>query len=125
MAQLDNYEGPAKLQLDGRTLAEITTARVRVNGNNRRVFTMRKGLAGRSRGPRETEISLEGAIPRAGYEKDFLAALLDDDNLRLVYSTGGKRITVNFWIDDWEQSANTDGPATFSVSGAGPAPTQR
>ena len=124
-SQLDNYEGPAKLQLDGDTVAEITTARIRVNGNNRRVFTMRKGLAGRSRGPRETELSLEGAVPKAGYETDFLTMLIEDDNLRLVWNTGGKRLTVNFWLDDWEQSASTDGPASFSVNGAGPQPTSR
>jgi hypothetical protein len=108
---MDKYEGPGTIQMDSSTLAEATSVRVRGASNNSRVRTLRRGLAGRSKGPREFEITVANAIPVAGMEQDFIQKMIDDADVSIVVVTGGKRYQYDGWIDDISTNNDTDSAA--------------
>ena len=81
---LGHYEGPGEVYFNGRLLAEAESVRFRIMGNKRKVFTMIKGLAGRSKGPVEAEIQVTNAMPIAGEEAEFERILIEDGDIRLV-----------------------------------------
>lgn len=120
---ITKYQGPAEFQIDGRTIAEARSVSIRVTKNNRRVYTMHKGMAGKSAGPEESEITTECAVPRAGYEKDFLDALQKGTELRCVHKSGGKRRTYAVTVDDYEENASADEPTAMRVMMSGPGPS--
>lgn len=124
MATMDTYEGPGTVLVNNSLLMEAQQVRVSVQSNNREVMTMRKGLAGRSKGPRRSEISIECAVPRDGLEQDFDQSLLDDANVVVVVVMAGTRYQFEGWIDSYEHSQSQDGPAGFNFSiVAGPPST--
>lgn len=118
---LGNYEGPGKVFFGANLLAEANRVRVSVNANNRRVYTMKRGLAGRSRGATESEITVDNAIPIAGLEEEFYEKCIDNEDVRVVIDQAGKRLQFDGWIDSVESEQTTDAAAslTFSVV-AGP-----
>lgn len=113
---MDKYEGPGTVIIDNSMLMEAQTMRVSVTSNNREVMTMRKGLAGRSTGPRRSEISVENAVLRAGLEQDFDRHLLADKDVAVVIVSAGRRYQFDGWIDSFDLSQSQDGPATFNIS---------
>lgn len=118
---LNRYEGPGKVFVGANLLAESTRVRVSINGNNRRVFTMKRGLAGRSRGPVESELTVDNAIPLGGLEQDFYEKCVENEDIRIVVNQAGKRLQFDGWIDNVESEQTTDAAAslTFTVV-AGP-----
>lgn len=120
---ITRYEGPAKFFVNSRLMAEARSVSARVTKNNKRVYTMHKGMAGKSAGPEESELTCECAIPRAGYEKDFLRSLQNQEDLRVELHTGGTRRTFLVTVDDFEQTSSADEPASFRVTMSGPGPT--
>jgi len=114
---MENYEGPGTVILDGSLLAEAQSVRVSVMSNARPVVTMRKGLAGRSRGPVETSIDVSEAVPRAGTEQDFIGKCVADATVRIVAVFAGKRYQWEGWIDQvgTEQSAEASASLSFTV----------
>ena len=122
---MEKYEGPAEVYVRGRLLVEAKSCRARTSNNNNKVYTMAKGLAGPSRGPIESEIQLESAIPKAGYERDWLGHLLAGDFLKVVIKTGGRRIEFNCWCEDQEIQNSTDAAAVENVTLMGGPPIPR
>lgn len=122
---LDHYEGPADIQINGRTMAEARSIDFSVLGNKRRVYTMKKGLAGRSRGPVECEATIEFAVPKAGHERDWYGLCVDDADITLVFVDGGKRIQVSGWIESVRPSRSTDREAGLSMEFVGGKPRIR
>lgn len=103
-------------------LAEATRVRISINGNNRRVFTMRRGLAGRSRGPLESEIQVDNAVPIDGLEEEFYEKVVDNEDVRIVVDQAGKRLQFDCWIDSIESEQTTDGAASVNFTAVAAAP---
>lgn len=116
------YEGPGEVQLDGRTLAEATSVSVSVAPNSTAVRTMKKGLAGRSSGPVECTIRVANAVPKAGFEGDFLEKCVADVDVTVTVIVGGKRLAFDGWITsfDAEYSVGSSAGATFTVMAGKP-----
>ena len=95
--------------------------RYRISGNNRPVVTMKKALAGRSKGPVQSELTVENAVPKAGFEADFTDKVVKNADVRVTVLVAGKRLQFDGWIEDVEGEQSVDGPAgvTFTVT-AGP-----
>jgi len=116
------YEGPGKLYINGRLLAEAKKCTVRIRGNNNQVMTMHKGLAGKSDGVRTAEASIDNAVPRKGYEVDFVALCISGKEVSLVCLSGGRRHQFPMWVEDCELANGTDQDAGFAVTLQGGAP---
>ena len=116
MAGLGDYEGPGKFYLNNNLLAEAMSVRVALSGNNNKVFTMRKGLAGRSRGAIESELTVENAVPLAGLEGEFMELCISNSNVTAVIDFAGKRYSYDGWIEGVELGQSTDGAATCSFT---------
>lgn len=119
---LTTYEGPGSVYFGASLLAESSRVRARVSGNNRRVYTMRKGLGGRSRGPVESEITVDNAIPLGGLEHEYVELCINGADVRLVQDVAGKRYQYEGWIDDTEIEQSQDNAAglTFTVIAGAP-----
>lgn len=116
MATMTQYNGPCELQFDGRTLAEATTCRISVTPNTTPVRTMKKGLGGRSRGPVECTIDVESAIPKAGFEVDFMQKCIDDADVTIVIVRAGKRVAFDSFITNVAESYGVQAAASSSFS---------
>lgn len=121
---LEQYEGPGTLIFDGDIQAEAQTVRLAYNSNARPVTTMRKGLAGRSVGPGQTDISITSALPRAGMEGDFLSKCVANAFVRVVVVVAGKRYQVEGWIQDVSVDQSQDNPASVSCNVTGRPPVE-
>lgn len=110
------YEGPAKVYVNGRLLAEATRVSLDLNANNSQVVTMVEGLAGKSDGPRTVTGTIETAIPRRGYEVDFFDLVRSGETFDLVYVSGGKRHTCEVWAETAGLANGTQQAAAKSVS---------
>ena len=119
---LETYEGPAEIYVNGRLLAQATKSSFSVKGNNNPVNTMKLGLAGKSDGARSAEGSVETAIPRKGYEYDFVDKVRTGAYLRVVVKSGGQRHTFDCWVETVDWSNATDSPAAKTISFMGRAP---
>lgn len=125
MAQRE-FQGPAQVFFGSRPLAECDSARVRIQGNNRKVYTMRggrPGLRGRSRGPVESEISLTNAIPKEGFEADFPQACIVNADVRIVVVSGKQRFQFDGWIEDVDLNHSTEQSASISFTVTAGPPT--
>lgn len=119
---LKHYEGEGELYFNGRLLGEAHSVRWRLLSNNQKVYTFRGGMAGRSKGPRESEATIETAIPIEGYEADFYAACRDDADVTLVFIEGGKRHAVDGWIEDVESGRAVNQTASKTANFMGGKP---
>ena len=116
MAAFTKYEGPAKIQINGRTIAEATSSTMRASSGGKPVFTMIKGLAGPSNGPESGECEIESAVPKAGLDLDFIGILKRKEEVEIVVRSHGKVISVPAWCDSWELRNSVDGAASFRTS---------
>lgn len=118
---MDKYVGAASILVKGSLLAEAQRVRVSIRSNANPVRTMKKGLAGRSRGPVTSEITVENAVPRAGMEQDFVTMLLVDQDVDLQFVFDGRTYTYEGWIDSVDKESAVDAAAgvNFTVM-AGP-----
>lgn len=115
------YEGPGKIYFENNLLAEASRVRVQITGNNRRVRTMKKGLAGRSRGAVESEITVDNAVPLDGLEADFVRKCVFNEDVVIVVDLAGQRQQYDGWIDSTESEQSVDNEASFSFTAvAGP-----
>lgn len=122
MAEMQDYEGPSEIYVGARLLAECRSLRISVTANNNKVYTMKRGLAGKSDGPRESEATIENAIPRKGYERDFAKLCIEGGYVRIVQRAGKTRRTFNGWIESAEDSFAVDSPASHTATFQGGPP---
>lgn len=113
---MDKYEGPAEIQFDNSTLAEATSVNIQINGNNNAVTTMKKGLAGRSRGAMTVNIQVENAVPKGGLEAQFIEKCVENADVRVTHLFAGKQYIYDGWIDDVQTQQGTDAPASLSFT---------
>jgi hypothetical protein len=85
------YEGVAQVYIKGRAQAECRKATVTSTSNDNPVKTMGHGFAGFSDGAGETSIDIESAVPKKGFEKSFMAAVVGKETVQIVYKSGGAR----------------------------------
>lgn len=119
---MDRYEGPGTIIFQNSLLVEAMNLRVQLASNNNRVRTMRKGFSGRSKGPREAEISVSNAVPQAGLEHEYLQLVVEDADVQVVIVFGGKRYQYDGYIDTVNTSQDTESPATVEYTIAAAAP---
>lgn len=122
MAEVNKYEGVGEIYVNARLLAEASKCTVTVVSNDQKVMTMKRGLAGFSDGPTESSISIESAIPRKGYEFDFVNAVNKKLTVRIVVKSGGKRHQFSGRFSQAEWSNSVDSPSMISAQFQGGAP---
>lgn len=113
---LDKYEGPASVLFDGSLLAEAKNIRVSGASGNTPVKTMKKQLAGRSKGAYTASLVVENAVPVAGLEQEYVEKCVANADVTIVYIQAGKRYQYDGWIDSVEQGNDTESDATFSFT---------
>jgi hypothetical protein len=113
---VDQYEGPAEVQFDQSTLAEAVSISVTHSGNNNPVVTMKRGLAGRSKGAFQSEIQVENAAPKGGLEAEFVEKCIENADVSIVHVFAGKTYTYDGWIDTDSIQQGTDQPASLSFT---------
>lgn len=121
MAEVNKYEGVGEIYVSGRLLAEASKCTWTVVSNDQKVMTMKRGLAGFSDGPTETSISIESAIPRKGYEYDFVTAVKEKKTVTIVTKSGGKRHQVSGRFSQAEWSNSVDSPSLITAQFQGGA----
>lgn len=106
---MDAYEGPAEIYLNNRLQAEANKVSYSIKGNNNEVFTMRKGLAGKSDGATTTDITITSAIPKKGLEADFRRAVTEKKFFTIQAVTGGQRLQWIGWFEDvqWDNAVDS------------------
>ncbi len=120
---LEKYEGPGEVQFDHRTMAEAVSISVTNNGNNNPVTTMKKGLAGRSRGAATANIQVESAVPKGGLEAEFVEKCIVNADVTITHLMAGRMYVYEGWIDDVETTQSTDAPASISFTVMARPPT--
>jgi hypothetical protein len=90
MAQT-KYEGAAEIYVNGRLQAEAQSADATVDANDNPVVTMQKGFAGFSDGAGSSKVTIKSAIPRKGYETDFVDAVVKKRDIAIVIKSGARR----------------------------------
>lgn len=90
MAQT-KYEGAAEIYVNGRLQAEAQSCDVTVDANDNAVVTMQKGFAGFSDGAGSSKLTIKSAIPRIGYETDFVDAVVKKKDIAIVVKSAGRR----------------------------------
>lgn len=113
------YEGAAVIQINGRTLAEATKVTITVTSNDMEVNTMAQGFAGFSDGPGKTEVSIENAVPKRGYEFDFVEAVRSKQAVTIVALSGARRHRTEGRIKDASWSNATDATTLLSANFTG------
>lgn len=119
---LQRYEGVAEIIYKNRSLAEATSITVADNSNNNSVVTMKKGVAGFSKGAHESEVTIENAVPRVGLEATFVEDVIAGEIITLVFISAGKRYTYEMWVESTEASQSTDSAAARNITCRGGAP---
>lgn len=101
---LRRYESGGKLKLNNQLLAEIGTFEVTERANLTDVNTTVKGLAGFAKGPDTVEGTIEGMVPRDGYEFEFKTALRAGSILRVEVVSGGVTDRYDVALDERARS---------------------
>lgn len=126
MAQaFTRYEGPAEVYINGRLMAEAKSTSIKISANNNPVLTMAKGLAGKSDGPRQSEATIENAVPIKGFEVAFHEHLLTGATVTLTIRTAGQRWNIPMWVEEVDLTNATDKDAGYSATLKGGTPVIR
>lgn len=88
------YVGPGEVYINGRVQAEAQSVDLTVDSNDSQVVTMLKGATGFSDGATTSSASITSAIPRKGFETEFVRHVVDRKEITLVVKCGQQRIKV-------------------------------
>ena len=116
MAEMQNYEGPGEVQMDSRTLAESSSINTQIRSNSTPVNTMKKGLAGRSKGPVAVTIQVENAVPKAGLEQEFIEKCVKNATVKITHKFGARTYVYSGWIDEVTATNAVDAAAGLSFT---------
>lgn len=116
---MDQYEGVGQIFVNNRLLAEASKCTPRISSNDNEVNTMVKGFAGFSDGPGKVEITIENAVPKKGYEFDFVDAVNNKKTVTLTVISGGRRQTTTgrFLTAEWSNDVGSSTVLTASYTG--------
>jgi hypothetical protein len=104
---LRRYAGSAEIYFGQTLLAEVASCDLMQKSNKKKVETMHKGLAGFAPGTQECEMTLENAVPRAGTEFDFEAAMEAGTVLTVRHVSAGTQRTCSMVIDEVSEKSDT------------------
>ena len=112
---LTKYEGPGEIYVNGRLQAEAQSCDVAIDANDNAVVTMQKQFAGFSDGAGSSKITVKSAIPRIGYETDFVDFVIKKKDVTLVVKSGGRRhrFEGRFQTSSWSNATD----ATCMITG--------
>lgn len=121
MAQT-KYQGAAEIYVNGRLQAEAQSADVSIDANDNVVVTMLKGFAGFSDGAGSSKITIKSAIPRKGYETDFVDAVDQKKDVAIVVKSGGRRhqFEGRFQTANWSNATDATSMITGEFIGGSP-----
>jgi hypothetical protein len=116
---MDNYEGRGQIFLNNRLLAEASKCTSRASANDNEVNTMHKGFAGWADGPGKVEVTVESAVPKKGYEADFIDIVRSKKTVTLTVISGGRRHTTTgrFQTAEWSNDVAASTVLTASFVG--------
>lgn len=120
---LEQYEGPGEVLFDNSAMAEATSISIQNNGNNNPVVTMKKGLAGRSRGALTVDITVENAVPKGGLEAEFIEKCVENADVTITHLMAGRQYIYDGYIDSTDTQQGTDTPASISFTVVAQPPT--
>jgi hypothetical protein len=115
-AGLTQYEGAGEFYINGRLQAEASSCKVNFQSRDNEVMTMQKGFAGFSDGPARVEISVDCAIPKAGYEFDFFNVCVRKQKVRAVVVIAGQRKNFECRVTDHSETTSDSAAAGLSVT---------
>ena len=79
------------LALNGRVVAEAIRFRFSLPSGDNTVKTLLDGFAGFSDGVEELNGTIEGVVPKAGYQQDYYDAVVAKKDFRISFTHAGKR----------------------------------
>lgn len=113
---LSKYKGAGEIYINGRLIAEATDMEFTIRSNDNKVMTMQKGMAGFSDGPTEVEGTINSAVPKAGYDHEFLDTILDKKEVRVTWITAGnRRVTAEGRFGELRERFDSASPASSSI----------
>lgn len=118
---LGNYT-QGQIFIEGALCAEEVTFSTSFKTNNQDVITQAKGFAGVTPGAGMTDVTIEEAIPRAGFELDFYKWAKNRTAIEIVGWRGSKKLTIKGFIDgiDEKHGVNTNSIASITIKGGEP-----
>lgn len=119
---VSSYQGPAEIWVNSRAQFEVQNVNWSVKGNNNKVLTMRRGLAGKSDGPRESEVTLKSVVPIKGVEFNYIQHVISGKPCSLVFKVGRQRVQIVGWFESADGDAATDATSTYSGTFMGGPP---
>jgi hypothetical protein len=118
MSNLQQYT-KVEVYLDGTLLSEEASVKVARKSGANNVFTVAKGFAGRSPGSPMLEISIESAVPAAGFEFNAGKAIKNQEVHELTLFAAGVTLTTKgfFDTDDLNHAVNSESKLSLSFVG--------
>lgn len=110
-----DYAGPATVTKNGRPLAEVESVRIQRAGNHRAVKTLAKGLAGRTKGAPEVNITLRNAVPATGFEAEFNDLVFNGNLTQIGVRRAGLEEVYEVWVESSGDASEVDSPITQDV----------
>jgi len=102
--------------LGGVLLAEAQSCDINHTGGWQDIVTIEKGLSGFSPGAQMCTIKIDSAVPRAGVEFDFYAAMRDGTILDVIVFRAGKKMKTKGIVKDVSETGGADKASTYSVN---------
>lgn len=110
---LQAYEKGALFK-DGALLAETTDFNFEHDPQLQPIFTQQKGFAGISPGAEITRISVNSAVPRVGFEVDYLASLQGLTVVEMTLFGHSQKTTCKGYITNVKQQFGVNQAASVS-----------
>lgn len=109
---------------DGILLAEAPDFEVSFNTNNQPVVTMAKGFSGVTPGAGQTDVTINEAIPRAGFEIDFYKRAKDRSAVKITGWRGAKKMQLEGFIMSISEKHGVNQNASATITLACGEPTE-
>lgn len=117
-----NFEGRGQIFFNGRVIADATKVNLKINTNDNDVTTFGGGYAGSSDGATTTDITIDLAVARKGFESDFLMVVTQRKPVSITMKAAGKRITVGCKVRDFDLTQDVASAASASLTLKGGEP---
>jgi hypothetical protein len=108
---------------DGQLVADATTVKLDFNTNDNPVFTLAKGFAGITPGAGQTGVSIDQAIPRAGYDYDWFQRAVGRTPVEIVAWRGSKKMNIKGFIQTIGEQLGVNQTSVGSIAIIGGEPT--
>lgn len=111
---LELYENGGALFLGQVQLTESMTFEIEHDAGNSPVVTA-KGFAGVSPGAQAVSGTIKSAVPRSGFDFDYITKLQDTEVLDLVYFRASKKVKAKVFLMKCKETLGIANPAEFTA----------